>query len=252
VSLECYPTVPWDISIDQSWVTASPQSGKGDQDITFSVSGNKEDVTRSAIAIIRNKVTNAEKRVTFSQTGFSWSVDAKDSYSFEAFADNSTSQTIKVKSTGPWTISCPAWMVAEPSSGSGAARAIEVKLRCTEDNAPSSSARTGTVSVKSDDFSDVYKNISVSQEKYQFSVSSSSLTFPAKKNLKAQTVTVTSDGSSISASSDKSWAKVSVSGKTVTVTCEKNNDKKDREATITIKDSRHTSLVQTVRVKQTK
>lgn len=252
VKLDCYATVPWEISIDQSWVTASPESGKGDKNISFTVTGNKEEANRSAIAIIRNKVTNAEKRVNFSQTGFSWSVDAKDSYSFAAFSDNSNSQTIRVKSTGPWTITCPDWLKAEPSSGSGSTIAIDVKISCIKDNAPSINERSGTISVKSNDFSDVYENISVRQEKYQFSVNPTSLSFPARKNLKAQTITVTSDGSSISASSDKSWAKVSVSGKTVTVTCDQNKDKKEREAIITIKDSRHTNVSLTVRVKQSK
>ena len=251
VKVTCYKTANWRIADYPNWISVSPSSGKGDATVTFTVSGNSNSTSeRSGTAIIRNDVTDASKTVSFTQPGYRWDVTNADSYSFGAFKGESSSE-FTLTAGGNWSIQTPSWLTASTTHGS-AGSTYRIRFTTNEDNAPANSERRGSVVIVSEDFSQLNKTISVSQQYYRFSANPQSLSFKRKGG--DGTITIESDGQ-WSASANQSWITISPksgsSGSTsIKVTCSKTSS--NREGTITIKDSKHSSLEIKIKVSQSK
>lgn len=247
--VSCYPTVSWSVLNCPSWVTPSRQNGRGNGTIDFTIQPNPGTVSnngseaRSGSLSVHNDVTGESVTVSFSQSGYKWTVSNADSYSFGAFKGEKSSE-FTITSSGSWRIETPEWIQASKSRGS--AGTDRVSLTTIQDNAPATSRRTGTVTVVCEDFGSLNKVFTVQQEKYNLSANPTSLSIK-KANGSTGTFTVTADGT-WSAKSDATWLNISPSngsaGTTVVTVkaTSKNGTRNTRTATVTINDTKYSSI----------
>lgn len=143
---------PWSLTTDKSWLHVSTASGNGSESattVTVSADENVNTSDRSGVVTFKTTVDldqTATKNV--SQSAYKWEVTTDDpglDYTFEPL--ELTEKTIKVKSSGPWSLSnVPNWVkVSAPSyNGDESGAWTLVKLESTKNLSTAASARAKT------------------------------------------------------------------------------------------------------------
>lgn len=216
-------TGPWVVTSDQAWCTVSSTSGSGDATIIINAAVNGNTSARSAIITVACPNTSLKKTISVNQEKYVFDT-ASTNLSFGTLKE---SQTVSVVSSGRWTASTNVnWLTISPKSGD---RNNIVNI--TTSNNTDDSIRTGMVTITSSDNTDLSKIISVTQEKFVFNLSSTSIEIEADSTDPITATVLCS--TQWSATSDSKWLVVSTSDSTLIMTPEVNHGA-ERTAIVTI------------------
>ena len=235
----------WSITmITENWLTASPQSGKGNGTVTLKAATDTKS-TRTAQVVFTESGTSKTVVVTVSQQPPLPKLETdKSSLSFTSAAGEAT---VQITSNQTWTIeSNDTWCKVSPRTGSGnGSMKVEVTQNATL------TPRSTTIIIKPADSSLQSITLQVNQDGVAFTVSPLNVTLD--ENYTSTISIKTTSRWSITNISD-SWLTVSpVSGNgDATVTLKAvgpNNSKTTRTVDVEITEN-SASLVQTVKVSQ--
>lgn len=155
-----YSSLDWEVSVDETWISADPVSGSGDGSIRIIVEANESGIVRTARLSIQS--TNAEEE-KISRTIAVSQADAEppelslDTESL-SFAAAGGSQAVAVSSNTDWEASADAeWISIDPASGNGSA-----DLLITVEENLSRAPRSGSILVT--DNGSLEAGITVSQD----------------------------------------------------------------------------------------
>lgn len=236
----------WYVStVTESWLTATPQNGKGRGTVTLTASENNTKSTRTAQVVITEVSTSKSAVVNVSQQPATPRIESDKSTL--SFTSEGGEETIVVTSNQAWTVeSSEAWCTVSPRMGSGnASVAVGVKQNATL------TSRTATITIKSVDNSLQPVKVQVTQEGVAFSVSPLNVTIG--ENLTSSITIKTSSQWSVT-NITGSWLTVTpVSGKgDATLTLKAvgpNNTRETKTVEVEITEN-SAALVQTVKVSQ--
>lgn len=220
----------WSASASETWVTLSASSGTGNQTVTIGAAVNPTEAPRSAT-------------VTFTcADNVSWKkiVNVTQSAHVLTLSDSNLvfnpvpagTQSFAITTTGPWTVSSnQQWVTVSPASGSGNGTITVTAL--TNGN---KYERNATITVSCSADPSFYKQLSVVQQEYAFSINETPLALDACPS-GSSGIAVTSSGA-WTATSNQSWLTVSpASGSgngTVTVTAAANPTGTNRTAVVRV------------------
>lgn len=240
----------WHIVDKPDWVTVSPDKGNGNKEgVQVTVSANPETTSRTKMFQVRADVLDLElngskstealtKNVTVKQDAYKWDISSESAYSFGPVDDGA--KIIKVKSSGPWTITSPDdWVVATPSSGPGNQDGSYTDVTILPKHNRSENNRSGSFVVSADiNAAKLKKTANVSQTMFILSLDKSSITTDGALDVTPKESNVSSSTGNWSViSSDNRVLQVSAGTGKVIITPVKNVTKSRRQATVTLKNS---------------
>lgn len=243
---------PWTISDAPSWISLSSKSGSASANLTFAPAKNTKTTARAATFNVVSTLNNLKKPVTVSQAAFKFDATSK-SYSFTTLEERT--EAISVLCSGKWTaVGVPSWITMSAKSGNGSEVGTTDDITLTSTQNLTESDRSATIKITSSDNTDLVKNISVSQAKFDFRVSDESFVYTAPLDVTSKSFSVVCPAA-WTASSDKAWLGLSTAGGdgdgSITLTPEENLGASDRTATVTVTSTLN-SLKRTVLVSQPK
>jgi len=237
-SLYIYASGDWEISSDQPWLTFSQTSGTGETSITMYSSANdfKGAVQRTAVATLKDLTYNLTYAVNVTQIAFTPSLKLSEENVNVPYAGKSGS--ISITSNVSWTAtSSMSWLTIDPKSATTNHSNIETSLNYTVDVNDGTSTRTGTVTIKNEQY-DIEKTITFSQvadEAIRLSVLTSDMSIGPDAGTKSVFVDANIDWK---AKSNESWLTVdptaSTGEKALTFAFEQNTTGSAREGTFTV------------------
>lgn len=149
--------VNWEIGCQEDWLTISPSSGFGNQEITLSATANKDSEKQTAVLNVRSKDGNLSQRVDVEMAALNVSLSVStNSIVFEPNKGDEKHFTITCNAD--WEVkNFPDWLDVDPAAGNGT-KSVTLKTIKSND---SSNVITTTMCVKAGDKTE---NITVSQE----------------------------------------------------------------------------------------
>lgn len=254
-TIEVDSELPWTLSGGTDWVSMDTTSGdEGISWINFtSKTVNPLREERFKDIVLRSD-GGAERVIHVRQNPFVFSLDSQ-SVAFDN--EGLSSATLKIQSSGPWTVEYPSWLTLSASGQEGDGT---VTLSCQKQNLELTDL-TGSVRFISQ-LNSLVENAAVSQDAFSFEIipDETLRKIPALSTMKYP-VTIHSSGA-WSLSSNQSWVSMSSSSgtKNATVNIGSNSDNpdldKDRSATVTIVSETHKakgiSLKKEIQLTQTK
>ena len=162
VNISINSNVSWVASCDANWVTVSPTNGvAGSSSIDITVAPNANTNNRSAVVKVINEYYNIVKEIAVSQKKFEPYISVSEQ-SFNAAVDGGSTY-ISVDSNIAWTANCDAeWVTL--STTMGAVGVTTLKLDIAKN--ANTQNRSAIVQITGNDYN-VYKNITVSQHKFE-------------------------------------------------------------------------------------
>ena len=237
-TIEVDSELPWTLSGGTDWVSMDNTfGGEGISWINFaSQTVNPLREERFKDIVLRSD-GGAERVIHVRQNPFVFSLDSQ-SVTFDN--EGLSSATLKIQSSGPWTVECPSWLTLSASGQEGDGT---VTLSCQKQNLELTDL-TGSVRFISQ-LNSLVENAAVSQDAFSFEIipDETLRKIPALSTMKYP-VTIQSSGA-WSLSSNESWVSISSSTgtKNATVNIGSNSDNpdldKNRSATVTIVSETH-------------
>ena len=229
----------WSVSSNQSWVKATQNVTAGNGVVTIKADANPEASSRSAVITVTcTDNTSWKKIINVTQEGHVMDL-SNSSFAFGPIP--SGSETLTITTSGPWSISSnQSWCTVSPTSGSGNSN---VTITVSANGNTTDRSASITVSCAN---STLKKVISVSQERFVFSISETSKEISADSTTPI-TATITCS-TTWSASSNVGWLSVTTTGSTLTMTPTENTGT-ERTAIVTISNSLNSTML-TYTVKQ--
>lgn len=108
-------SIDWYLSTSADWIGLSRTSGKGNSEIDVTVSPNPTTQTRTGTIELRNAANVLLKTIPVQQSATSMTVYPLDL----AFSPEGDSQSFTIETPEEWSISCPEWLTADYTKGSG-------------------------------------------------------------------------------------------------------------------------------------
>lgn len=243
---------PWEVVSHPAWTNPSQLSGTayshGEATVNFVPEPNPELSRRSGIAVIRSKVNNGEKQVTFDQEPFEFD-DSPESYEYTELDDKS--ESFHVKCSGPWSVDAPSWVKFSPSSGSSSATvSVSVTANTTLDERKADCRLISSLN-------GLVRNISIVQDAFEFDSEALSFSFGTIDDTE-ETFDIICSGS-WTARNVPSWIELSASRgsgnenadpEEITLGVEDNMGVTDRKTVIAFTSDDNPSLVKNVTVTQ--
>lgn len=236
-----------------SWLTLSPASGTGKQQVTLSVKNNVETSTREATFTVYSNLqrgTSNELKKSFkvSQAAYKFDSSAKTFANLDALNEVGTSQTVSITCSGEWYVdSSVDWLKFNATSGKG-----NGTLRVTPTTNTSLSERSTTFSIVSKDNPNLKKPVTISQKAYIFSADTQKMEFTASAGGKICNIKSTAKWT---VKADQTWITLSTKegsgNQSLTVNVTKNDTNTDRSGKVTI-TSQYGNHVLTIDVTQAK
>lgn len=236
----------WSVSNVPDWLTVSPMAGSGSAVLTITAKDNVELADRFATFSINSEFVGHNalltKSVSVSQKAYEFDGAAVALDKFAAVG--ATTKTIDLtKCTGGWKVSKPNWISVSPLSGKGSST-ITIGVTNNVETTP----RSGQVVISSTDNPSLTKVVSVEQDGYVFSVSTSSLNIGANDTA-AHYVVVECSGN-WNVSTDATWLTVGKSGNNISITAAANDTAVVRSATIVVTSTDNSSLTYIITITQ--
>lgn len=180
VSVKC--SVPWSVESYPEWITPSVTSGDGSQDvnISFTIGNNTNKVTRSGKIIIKDSIKNSIEELEVKQEAFVFNNSTESMEDIAVMNTQKYTISFDLTAGARWEIlsGYPTWV--HPSATSGmSSRKVEIDF--TPDPNPELSVRTGSLSIRCIDNSEI-KEINFSQQKYEFDDREENLKFSELSN----------------------------------------------------------------------
>lgn len=234
----------WTINNPPAWVSLSETAGREGKTITIRPTDNVSTSPRAATTFyVRSTLTGQSKAVTLSQKAFKFdATEVRLTYNpLEIREDR-----VEVRCSGKWHLNnLPTWVSASVNYGSGSQAGATDSFTLTSTQNLTKTTLNARAEVVSDDNPALVRLIYLTQNPYQFSVATNSLSFVASPTA-SQTVDVVCTGRWTCSSSD-TWLTATQSGSNgdgkITVSALKNSTKKDRSATITLKSESFTEVI---------
>lgn len=133
----------WNISASESWLTVTPMTGNGTQNVTVVAGKNTTGSTRTAVLTIRGG-TAPMRQVTVTQPkstdGGEETTTLTATPSELIFEAGGEVKELTIKSNTSWAISCPEWCSLSYSSGIG-----DATITVTAQANPGKEQRTGNL-----------------------------------------------------------------------------------------------------------
>ena len=196
----------WAVSSDQSWLSVTPLSGKGNATITFTTLANTSNTTRIATVTIAGE-NSIPQEIILTQAAASVTITVSQNTVSVAKEGNSVA-SVTVTSNTSWTASSDQeWLAISPSSGTGDGT-LQFRVAAN----PLATMRTAIVTISA--AGATTKTIIVTQDAAlpTLLVSQSTVSFFREEN-SVDSITVTSN-TSWTASSDQEWLAISPSSGT--------------------------------------
>lgn len=237
----------WNISLWEGSVSFNPASGEGrDQQatVTATTEWNPDLTERRMRVSVVDEPTGQSKMFTIVQAPYVFDSTAE---SFDYPTLNPQTSSFDVVCSGAWVLqNVPSWISVSRTSGTGNATLV-----ITPQNNVNTSARSATFRVYSS-VGGHTKNITVSQDAYEFDSSSESYSYAALET-KSNTINVTSTGawSVVNAPSWLTFSKQSgASSGSFTITSTRNTSASARSATFYVQADLNPSLRKPISVSQ--
>lgn len=220
----------WTITPSVSWISVSPSSGSGNQNITVSISASNEAESRNGEIVVAGVKGKQSATVDVVQSGIGYYLEVDKTEM--SMGSEASSSVFNISSNDSWTVtSSETWATVVPSSGTGD-KTITVSCVKNETNAP----RTCNLTVKGSKSQTA--TIRLTQQGYYLTVDSSEITVDSSSASKTFTIT---SNDSWTVSSSVSWATINTTSgsgnRTVSVNFITNSAPESRTGTITIKGS---------------
>lgn len=213
----------WSASYTDTWLSASPPSGRGDCDVKVTVSENNSATER--IGTILYSYADNSVNVNIHQLAKYLTIDDKV---FD-FPSAGGAHTVEICSNTKWTAEVEhnvSWLKLSAQSGDG-----DTNLVITAEDNPSVNVRSTAVVIKSDYSQDI--RILVSQQPRTLTLSTQKVMFLADGGV-SEKIVINTDGK-YSITSDAGWFTINQSeNNTFTVYAAKNNNNDYREGVVTI------------------
>lgn len=233
LKLEIVCSGPWELSSYPNWLVPDKKSGEFDSSVYFSVNTNTSKSTeRSGVIKVLSKY-NGQSLDTpkLIQDKFVFDVSKKTISNLPPVGVAQQTVTLSCTNEVGWYIESSDWTNASVTSGKGNAT-----LSFSPLNNPTTSNRTKSVSIKNRVTSEVL-NITFSQNRFEFSVTESSLGF-TELDASTKTLHITCSSGWTIDSGGNNWIHFSPStgtgNATVSVTIDKNVGLSERTASITV------------------
>lgn len=237
----------WTISRCPSWVKLSATTGPGNGTVYMTVDKNVNTSTRNgSFTIASNLNGNLTKTVDVSQDAYVFDTEQK-SFSYDPI--NTKTDKFSVISSGNWRIKdSPTWVGLSQSNGSGSEGGGTTTVTISPSNNLDETSRSAVIEVLSADNSSLVKRITVSQDAFVFSLSSSSISFAASNN-SAQKITVKCSGG-WTAKSDVTWLNVTTENGALLISAS-DNTSSERKGSVTVTSTMNNKTL-TIAVTQAK
>lgn len=169
LNLSVLSNTNWIVSSVPSWITVSPNQGKGDGNVKVTASENPNTANRSGIIHLTQTGLNIDVAVAVSQAGKTFDVNT----TVLNYEDKSSTQTINIQTDGTWTASASdSWITISPTTASGnSTLSVSVSENTSDDE------RSGQVVVV---MADKSATINIIQKGKYFTVSNNLLTYTSK------------------------------------------------------------------------
>lgn len=250
-------TSTWSVKNIPSWVeSVVPSSGSGMKEFTITTSHNPYFEERSATLRVESDhiAHNSAlyKEIVINQAAFEYDttpVTLNESPALDAEAQ----QVVLASSTLGWSIKdVPSWAEVSPMSGSGSAT---ITIRAKDNT--SLNTRKATLRIESELIglnAALVKEVTISQEAYEFDSAAATLSSFAAMNATSQSVRLSACTGSWYSPDKPSWITLSpASGEgaaTITVGAQNNTSESARSATFTIVSRENESLKKSISVSQ--
>lgn len=216
--------VPWTVISRPSWLTVSPQSGSGNQELRLTVPFYQADEDRSGTLTLGMAGTTLQQSVAVRQSCRYFSLTPTVEVTMPS---RGGTHQLHIATNDPWTAtSTSQWMQLSARSGQ---RSVDVVMT-TPDN-PSVNPRRDVTTFKPADFASV--SIATTQQARYLKVGTASLTFFYKGGT-SPVVSIDTDADFTVKSSAPSWLTIQQTGKTFSATASKNETGTERKANITV------------------
>lgn len=247
-SFEVLSSGPWSIVMWEGDTAFSPSSGDGrdrSATVTATTAWNASLSERTMRFHVGNDASGVASEIfTIVQAPYEFDSTPE---SFDYPTLNPSQSTVNVVCSGAWVLqNVPAWITVAPTSGTGNAT-----LTITPQNNVNTTSRSATFRVYSS-IGGYTKEITVSQDAYEFDSSSESYAYAALET-KTNTINVTSTGawSVVNAPSWLNFSKTSgASSDSFTITSTHNTSASARSATFYVQADLNTSLRKQITVSQ--
>lgn len=225
----------WTITPSVSWISVSPSSGSGNQNITVSISASNEAESRNGEIVVAGVKGKQSATVDVVQSGIGYYLEVDKTEM--SMGSEASSSVFNISSNDSWTVtSSEPWATVVPSSGTGD-KTITVSCAKNETNAP----RTCNLTVKGSRSQTV--TIRLTQQGYNLTVDTHEISVGSSSASRNFTIT---SNDSWTVSSSVSWATVNTTSgsgnHTVSVSFSANTGPEVRSGYITITGS-NTSAV---------
>lgn len=239
----------WSITSNPTWLVPDIKSGDGLSDVTvvFKPSYNTGSSARTGKIEVKDNFKGNVQTINVSQDGFVFDSAVESFSNIDVINSRSYPVTFSLTAGAPWKIeSYDSWVSPNVIEGKGAST-----VTFTPKPNPNTSKRTSTVRIHSI-INNAYKDITFSQNEYEFDTKSESLSF-TEKSTDRKAINVVSSGD-WKISSAPSWLKLSSltgggSG-TVYLSADNNVTTSKRSANFTISSTLNSSLSKRVTVEQ--
>ena len=226
---------PWKISDVPSWVNLSAKKGAASADIKVSLDKNVSRTPRSATFTVVSELNNLEKKISVAQEEYLFDSTSLQ-YSYTTMEERS--EMFDVVSSGPWVVTgIPSWMMLSKTSGEGSEDGAKESVTVTSTQNLTESDRSGVIKVVSKDNSEFVKEISVSQDKFDFRVSKSTFIYNEPLDVSPQTFNVVCPAA-WTVKTSQEWLSATKGGSLedgyVTLVPEQNLTTEDRSAIVTV------------------
>lgn len=248
---------PWSIEKCDDWLNPDSKNGTGSSTVTFTPKPNPNLTPRTGKATIYSEANDESKTITFTQEEYVFDSDSEN-YSFTELS--TTKETVSVICSGPWTISdAPDWITLSESKASTSANITLSPKKNTTRSARS--AKLHVVSNLHKDYTsnDFKKEISVSQDAFEFDDSPKSFSYTTLEE-RTDPVSILCSGK-WTAKDVPAWVTLSSTtgngnqsgiADNITIKSTKNLTEEDKNATIKIVSDDNSDFVKTITLHQDK
>lgn len=239
----------WSITSNPSWLVPNIKSGDGLSDVTvvFTPSYNTGSSARTGKIEVKDNFKGNVQSINVSQDGFVFDSSSENFSDIDVINSRSYPVAFNLTAGAPWKIeSYDSWVNPDVIEGKGTST-----VTFTPKPNPNTSKRIANIRIHSI-INNAYKNITFSQNEYEFDTKSESFSFE-EKSTDRKTINVTSSGE-WRITSVPSWLKPSSltgSGSgTVYLSVEDNVTTSKRSASFSITSTLNNSLSKSVTVEQ--
>ena len=135
----------WTINSNESWVSASVESGEGDGNVIITPQPNLTTLDRSAIITVTSTLNSLKRTLTVSQSKFVFNVNQNSHVFTSPIASGNSALKVNVDCSAGWSVSTDSdWINLSSTSGSG-----NSSFTITSTTNPNTSERKGKVIVTS-------------------------------------------------------------------------------------------------------